>query len=142
MKGDELRRAVDERERAYYTEIIRQFPWPIAAIRAESPVARAKIEVAIRLSRRCHRVTYDWVKGDIGYSLTADEQGALLRHHREFESLACVVRHAHGGLTGLYFQPEIAPEVRKWLCPAELGLQPPMIWKPEPGDEVIWMVDR
>jgi hypothetical protein len=142
MKGDELRRTVDERERAYYTEIIRQFPWPIAAIRAESPVAGAKIEQAIRLSTRCHRVTYDWVKQDIGCALTADEQGALLRHRREFESLACVVRHTHGGLMGLYFQPEIAPDVRKWLCPAELGLQPPTLWKPKPGDEVIWMVDH
>ena len=39
-------------------------------------------------------------------------------------------------------EPEIAPEVRKWLCPAELDLQPSTGWKPDPGDEVIWMADR
>lgn len=141
MKWRELRRAVEERERAYYTDIIRRFPWPVTAIRAASPVASARIDAAILLSRGCHRVTYDWVERDIGWRLTPDEQGALLRHRSERESLACVVQHANGGLTGWYFRPEIPPQVLVWLCPRELGLQPTTVWVPEPGDEVIWMVD-
>jgi hypothetical protein len=140
MTWRELRQAVEERERAHYTEIIRRFPWPVAAIRAASPVGSATVEGARLLSRRCHRVTYDWVERDIGWRPTPDEQGALLRHRSEYESLAYVVQHAHGGLTGWYFRPEISPPVRAWLCPEELGTQSATVWEPEAGDEVIWMI--
>ena len=139
MQWRELRRAVEEHEHAYYAEIIRRHPWPVAAIRAASQVAAPTIGAATQLSRRCHRVTYDWLREDVGSRLTADEQGALLRHRSEREALACVVQHAHGGLSGWYLRPEIPPEIRDWLCPAELGLQPATVWEIEPGDEVIWM---
>ena len=141
MRGAELRRAVEERERAYYVGVIRQFPWPVAAIRAASPVAVGTIERAMLLSSRCYRVTYDWLEQDIGWRPTADEQGALLRHRSEREALACVVLHAHGGLTGWYFRPEIPPQVWEWLCPSKLGLKPTRLWEPQPRDEVIWMAE-
>ena len=140
MTEAELRRAIEERERAYYMEVIRQFPWPVAAIRAASPVASATIEAGLRLSRRCRRVSHDSLEQDIGRPLTADEQGALLRHRSEREALVCVVQHAHGGLTGWYLRPEISAEVREWLCPAELDLHPASVWEPKPGDQVIWLV--
>lgn len=140
MNEAELRRAIEERERAYYADVIRRFPWPVAAIRAASPVASATIEAAMLLTRRCHRVSHDWLEQDIGRRLTPDEQGALLRHRREREALACVVQHAHGGLTGWYLRPEISAEVRECLSPAELGLLPASVWEPEPGDQVIWLV--
>ena len=104
-------------------------------------VPAATIDVAIRLSKRCHRVSHDWLEQDIGRRLTADEQGALLRHRNEREALACIVQHAHGGLTGWYLRPEISAQVREWLCPAELGLQAAKAWEPELGDEVIWMAE-
>jgi hypothetical protein len=141
MKGGELRRAIEERERAHYLAIIRQFPWPVAAIRAASPVNSGTIEAAMLLSRRCYRAKYDWLEQDIGRQLTADEQGALLRHRTEREVLACVVQHGHGGLTGWYLRPEIPQPLREWLSPSELGLRPATVWQPEPGDEVIWMVE-
>jgi hypothetical protein len=140
MNEAELRLAIEDRERAYYADVIRQFPWPVAAIRAASPVASGTIEAAILLTRRCHRVSHDWLEQDVGRRLTADEQGALLRHRREREALVCVVQHAHGGLTGWYLRPEISAEVREWLCPAELGLHAASAWEPEPRDQVIWLV--
>jgi len=140
MKWRELRQAVEERQQAHCTEIIRRFPWSVAAIRAASPVGSATIEGVRLLPRRCHRLTYDWVERDVDWSLTPDEQGALLRHRSEHESLAYVVQHAHGALTAWYFQPEIPPQVRAWLCPEELGLRPVAAWEPEPGDEVIWLL--
>src|SRR6516165_6175339 len=44
MKWRELRQAVEERERAQYTEIIRRFSWPVAAIRTASPVGGIHLE--------------------------------------------------------------------------------------------------
>ena len=140
MQWRDLRRVVEEREHAYYADVIRRYPWPVVAIRAASPVTAPTIEAAIQLSRRCHRVTYDWLGADVGWQLTADEQGALLRHRSEREALACVVQHAHGGLTGWYFRPEMPPAVRDWLCPTQLGLQPAAVWEAEPGDAVIWLI--
>lgn len=140
MKWRELQRAVEEREHRYYADIIRRYPWPIAAIRAASPAAAPAIEAATLLSRRCRRVTYDWVGEDIGWQLTPDEQGALLRYRSEHEPLACIVQHAHGGLTGWYLRPEMSPKLLEWLCPAALGLSPATAWEPGPGDEVIWMI--
>jgi hypothetical protein len=84
-------------------------------------------------------VGYDWLAEDIGRQLTPDEQGALLRYHSEREPLACIVQHAHGGLTGWYLRPVIPREVREWLCPAAVGLRSAAAWKPEPGDKVIWL---
>src|SRR6516225_1144785 len=46
MKWRELRRAMDEREHAYYADIIRRYPWPIAAIRAASPVVAPTLGAA------------------------------------------------------------------------------------------------
>ena len=139
MNWRELQRTIEGREHAYYGDIIRRYPWPVAAIRAASPVTAPAIAAAKSLSGRCRRVTYDWVAEDIGRRLTPDEQGALLRYHGEREPLACIVQHANGELTGWYFRPEIPPEVREWLCPAELDLRPVTAWEPERGDEVIWL---
>ena len=71
---------------------------------------------------------------------TPDEQGALLRHHAERVSLACVIQHAHGGLTGWYLRPKIPAELLSWLCPVELRLRAPPAWQPKSEDEVIWMI--
>jgi hypothetical protein len=122
MKGAELRRTIEERERVHYVAIVEQFPWPVAAIRAQSPVATRSIEAAIRLSRRFHRVKCGWLELDFGWRLTPDEQGALLHHRGEREAVACVVQHARRALTGWYFCPEIPAQLREWLCPSELGL--------------------
>jgi hypothetical protein len=54
--------------------------------------------------------------------------------------LACVIQHAHGGLTGWYLRPKIPAELLSWLCPVELRLRAPAAWQPEPGDNVIWMI--
>jgi hypothetical protein len=77
---------------------------------------------------------------DIGRQLTPDEQGALLRYQSERERLACIVQHAHGGLTGWYLRPEMSAKLLEWLCPTALGLRPAAAWEPEPEDEVIWLV--
>jgi hypothetical protein len=140
MKWREWRRAVEEREHAYYADIIRRYPWPVAAIRAASPVAAPTVGGARLLAGRCRRVAYDWLAEDIGRQLTPDEQGALLRYHREREQLACIVQHAGGGLTGWYLRPEMSAKLLGWLCPAALGLRPAGGWEPRPGDEVIWVV--
>jgi hypothetical protein len=135
-----LRARIIARERAYYQDIIRRYPWPVSAIRASSPAGAQSIETAILLSRRCERVTYDWLEEDIGWQPTPDEQGALLRHHAERVPLACVIQHAHGGLTGWYLRPKIPTEFLSWLCPVELRLRAPVAWQPDPGDEVVWMI--
>ena len=77
---------------------------------------------------------------DIGRQLTPDEQGALLRYQSERERLACIVQHAHGGLTGWYLRPEMSAKLLEWLCPTALGLRPVAAWEPKPGDEVIWLL--
>jgi len=66
---------------------------------------KPSIDAAVRLSRRCESVAFDWLLEDIGWQPAADEQGALLRHHAERVPLACVIQHAHGGLTGWYLRP-------------------------------------
>jgi hypothetical protein len=135
-----LRRAVEERERAYYASIILRYSWPVAAIRAASPVVVPTMGAAACLCRRCRRVAYDWLAEDIGRELTPDEQGALLRYQSEREPLAFIVQHAGGGLTGWYLRPEMSAKLLEWLCPAALGLRPVAAWEPKPGDEVIWLV--
>ena len=140
MKWRELQRTMDVREQACYADVIRRYLWPIAAIRAASPVVAPTVGAARLLAGRCRRVAYDWLAEDIGCQLTPDEQGALLRYQSESEPLACIVLHAHGGLTGWYLRPEIPREVRDWLCPEALGLRPVVAWEPRPGDEVIWLV--
>jgi hypothetical protein len=135
-----MRARIIARDLADYQDIIRRYPWPVSAIRASSPADAQSIETAILLSRRCERVTYDWLYEDIGWGPTPDQQGALLRHHAERSALACVVQHAHGGLSGWYFRPEIPPHLVEWLCPVELRLRTRTGWQSELGDEVIWMV--
>ena len=127
-------------ERAYYANIIREYPWPVSAILASSPASEPSMEAAGRLSRGCERVAFDWLLEDIGWQPTPDEQGALLRHHAERVPLAFVIQHAHGGLTGWYLRPKIPAELLSWLYPVELRLRAPPAWQPEPGDEVIWMM--
>ena len=136
-----LRDRINERERAYYAEIVRKYSWPVSAILASSPSSTRPIEAAIRLSRRCERVAFDWLMEDIGWQPTADEQGALLRHRAERAQLGCVIQHAHSGLTGLYVRPEVPAQILSWLCLVELRLRAPPAWQPKPGDEVIWMID-
>ena len=135
-----LRARIIARDRAYYEDIIRQYAWPVSAIRASSPAGVQPIETVTRFSRRCERVTYDWLGDDIGWQPTPDQQGALLRHGAERAPLACVVQHVHGGLTGWYFRPKIPPKLVEWLCPLKLRLRTRKGWQSEPGDEVIWMV--
>jgi hypothetical protein len=135
-----LRAHMIARDRAYYEDIIRQYVWPVSAIRASSPAGVQPIETVTRLSRRCERVTYDWLADDIGWQPTPDQQGALLRHRAERAPLACVVQHVHGGLTGWYFRPKIPPKLVEWLCPVELRLRIQKECQSEPSDEVIWMV--
>jgi hypothetical protein len=127
-------------ERAYYADIIREYPWPVSAILASSPASERSIDAAVRLSRGCERVAFDWLLEDIGWQPTPDEQGALLRHQAERVPLACVIQHAHGGLTGWYLHPKIPAELLSWLCPVELRLRASPAWQPEPGDQVVWMV--
>jgi hypothetical protein len=134
-----LRARIIARDRAYYEDIIRQYAWPVSAIRASSPAVVQAIETVMRLSRRCEQVTYDWLAQDIGWKPTPDQQGALLRHRAERVPLACVVQHVHGGLTGWYFRPKIPPKLVEWLCPVELRLRARKGWQSEQGDEVIWM---
>jgi hypothetical protein len=140
MVWRELRRAMEEREHTYYTDLIRRYPWPVVSIRAESPVAGPTMAAAASLCRRCRRVTYHWLAEDIGRQLTPDEQGALLRYHSEREPLACIVQDANGGLTGWYLRPEMSAKLLDWLCPAALGLRPVVAWEPRSGDEVIWLL--
>jgi hypothetical protein len=140
MKWGELRRKVKEREQAYYVDVFRRYPWPIADIRAASPVVSPTVGAARLLAGRCRRVTYGWLAEDLGRQLTPDEQGALLRCQSEREPLAFIIQHAGGGLTGWYLRPVISREVRQWLCPAALGLGPAAAPEPEPGDEVIWLL--
>jgi hypothetical protein len=128
------------RDREYYENIIRQYAWPVSAIRASSPAGVQPIETVTRFSRRCERVTYDWLADDIGWQPTSDQQGALLRHRAERAPLACVVQHLHGGLTGWYFRPKIPPKLVEWLCPVELRLLTQKECPSERGDEIIWMV--
>jgi hypothetical protein len=135
-----LRERIIARDREYYEDIIRRYAWPVSAIRASSPAGMQPIETVTRLSRRCERVTYDWLADDIGWQPTPDQQGALLRHCAERAPLACVVQHVHGGLTGWYFRPKIPPKLVEWLCPLKLRLRTRKGWQSEPGDEVIWMV--
>ena len=134
-----LRARIIARDRAYYEDIIRQYAWPVSAIRASSPAGVQPIETVTRFSLRCERVTYDWLADDIGWQPTPDQQGALLRHRGERAPLACVVQHVHGGLTGWYFRPKIPPKLVEWLCPVELRLRTQKECQSEPGDEVIWM---
>jgi hypothetical protein len=135
-----MRARIIARDRAYYQDIIRRYPWSVSAIRASSPTSERPIDAAVRLSRRCERVAFDWLLEDIGWQPTPDEQGALLRHHAERVPLACVIQHADGGLTGWYLRPKIPTELLSWLCPVELRLRAPPAWQPEPEDEVIWMM--
>jgi hypothetical protein len=135
-----LRDRINADDRAYYANIVREYPWPVSAILASSPASKPSIDAAVRLSRRCECVAFDWLLEDIGWQLAPDEQGALLRHHAERVPLACVIQHAHGGLTGWYFRPKIPAELLSWLCPVELRLRAPPAWQPEAGDEVIWMI--
>ena len=135
-----LRDRINADDRAYYANIVREYPWPVSAIVASSPANEPLIEAAVRLSRRCECVAFDWLLEDIGWQPAPDEQGALLRHHAERVPLACVIQHAHGGLTGWYLRPKIPAELLSWLCPVELRLRAPPAWQPEPGDNVIWMI--
>ena len=135
-----LRERIIAQDRAYFEDIIREYAWPVAAIRASSPAGVQPIETVLRFSRRCERVTYDWLADDIGWQPTPDQQGALLRHRAERAPLACVVQHLHGGLTGWYFRPKIPTKLVEWLCPVELRLRTQKGWQSEPGDEAIWMV--
>ena len=135
-----LRDQINADDCAYYANIVREYPWPVSAILASSPASKPSINAAVRLSRRCECVAFDWLLEDIGWQPTPDEQGALLRHHAERVPLACVIQHAHGGLTGWYLRPEIPAELLSWLCPVELRLRAPPAWQPEPGDNVIWMI--
>jgi hypothetical protein len=135
-----LRDRINAGERAYYGEIIRKYPWPVSAILASSPSTTRSIEAATLLSRRCERVSFGCLLEDIGWQPTADEQGALLRHHAERGQLGFVIKHAHGGLTGWYLRPEVSAQILSWLCPAELRLRAPPAWEPQPGDEVVWMM--
>jgi hypothetical protein len=135
-----LQNRINASERAYYADITREYPWPVSEILASSPASERSIDVAVRLPRRCERVAFDWLLEDIGWQPTPDEQGALLRHHAERVPLACVIQHAHGGLTGWYLCPKIPAELLSWLCPVELRLRAPPAWEPEPGDKVIWMI--
>jgi hypothetical protein len=135
-----MRARIIARDRAYYQDIIRRYPWSVSAIRASSPTSERPIDAAVRLSRRCERVAFDWLLEDIGWQPTPGEQGALLRHHAERVPLACVIQHADGGLTGWYLRPKIPTELLSWLCPVELRLRAPPAWQPEPEDEVIWMM--
>ena len=135
-----LRNPTSASERAYYANIIREYPWPVSVILASSPASERSIDAAVRFSRRCERVAFDWLLEDIGWQPTPDEQGALLRHYAERVSLAFVIQHAHGGLTGWYLRPKISTELLSWLCPVELRLRAPPAWQPEPEDEVIWMI--
>ena len=130
---------MEVREHAY-ADVIRRYPWSIAAIKAASPVVAPTVGAAMLLAGRCRRVTYDWLAEDIGRQLTPDEQGALLRYRSESEPLACIVQHASGGLTGWYLRPEMSAKLLEWLCPAALGLRPVAAWVPAPGDEVIWLL--
>jgi hypothetical protein len=127
-------------DREYYANIIRQYPWPVSAILASSPLSEPSIDVAMRLTRKCECVAFDWLLEDIGWQPTPDEQGALLRHRAERASLGCVIQHARGGLTGWYLRPDIPTEILSWLCPVELRLQARTAWQPNPGDKVIWMI--
>jgi hypothetical protein len=133
---------INASDRAYYADIIRKYPWPVSEILASSPASERSIKAAVRLSRRCERVAFDWLLEDIGWQPTPDEQGALLRHQAERVPLVCVIQHTHGGLTGWYLRPKIPAELLSWLCPVELGLRAPSAWQPEPGDKVIWMIKR
>ena len=135
-----LRDRINADDRAYYANIVREYPWPVSAILASSPASKPSIDAAARLSRRCECVAFDWLLEDIGWQPAPDEQGALLRHHGERATLACVILHAHGGLTGWYLRPKIPAELLSWLCPVELRLRAPPAWQPEPGDNVIWMI--
>ena len=135
-----LRDRINADDRAYYANIVREYPWPVSAILASSPASKPSIEAAVRLSRRCECVAFDWLSEDIGWQPAPDEQGALLRHRAERVPLACVIQHAHGGLTGWYLRPKIPAEVMSWLCPVELRLCAPPAWQPEPEDDVIWMI--
>jgi hypothetical protein len=133
---------INARERAYYANIVREYPWPVSAILASSPASERSIDAAVRLSRRCESVAFDWLLEDIGWQPTPDEQGALLRNHAERVPLACVIQHAHGGLTGWYLCPKIPTELLSWLCPVELRLRARPAWQPEAEDEVIWMISN
>ena len=135
-----LRDRINADDRAYYANIVREYPWPVSAILASSPASKPSIGAAVRLSRRCECVAFDWLLEDIGWQPVPDEQGALLRHHAERVPLACVIQHAHGGLTGWYLRPKIPAELLSWLYPVELRLRAPPAWQPEPGDNVIWMI--
>ena len=135
-----LRDRINADDRAYYANIVREYPWPVSAILASSPASKPSIDAAVRLSRRCECVAFDWLLEDIGWQPAPDEQGALLRHRAERVPLACVIQHAHGGLTGWYLLPKIPAELLSWLCPVELRLRAPPAWQPEPGDNVIWMI--
>jgi len=95
-----LRDRINADDRAYYANIVREYPWPVSAILASSPASKPSIDAAVRLSRRCECVAFDWLLEDIGWQPAPDEHGALLRRHAERVALACVIQHAHGGLTG------------------------------------------
>jgi len=56
MTWREFQRTMEEREHAYYGDIIRRYPWPVVAIRAASPVAVPTMGAAASLCRRCRRV--------------------------------------------------------------------------------------
>ena len=76
-----LRDRINADDRAYYANIVREYPWPVSAILASSPASKPSIDEAVRLSRRCECVAFDWLLEDIGWQPAPDEQGALLRHH-------------------------------------------------------------
>ena len=101
-----LRNRINASERAYYANIIREYPWPVSAILASSPASERSIDAAVRLSRRCERVAFDWLLEDIGWQPTPDEQGALLRQHAERVPLACVIQHAAWWADGLVSPPQ------------------------------------
>src|SRR5262245_29529500 len=62
-----LRDRINADDRAYYANIVREYPWPVSAIVASSPANEPSIEAAVRLSRRCECVAFDWLLEDIGW---------------------------------------------------------------------------
>jgi len=70
-----LRDRINADDRAYYANIVREYPWPVSAILASSPASKPSIDAAVRLSRRCECVAFDWLLEDIGWQPAPDEQG-------------------------------------------------------------------
>ena len=138
-----LRNRINANERTYYANITREYPWPISAILASSPASERSIDAAVRLSRRDVKdVAFDWLLEE-----TLDGNPRRTRAGRVAASpcRASATDMRHSARTwwadGLVSPPQDSGGAFELVVSGGASAAAPCRpGKPDPGDEVVWMI--